>query len=188
MPRKLPGLLAALLLVATGPILAAEPAEPAEPTQEAPLVVESDEMVIRDAEQQAVYSGAVKATKGEMVLRADRLVVNYTDAGLQRAHAYGQPVTMDRGDRHGEAREAIYDANDRSLLLMGAARLEDGPNVLEGARIRYYLDQRRTEVFSDDPEGAEDGDGRARAVFQPGSAPGEEDDGDAATESAPADE
>jgi lipopolysaccharide export system protein LptA len=150
--------------------------------QEAPLVVESNEMVIRDVEQRAIYTGSVKATKGEMVLRADRLVVDYTDAGLQRAHAYGEPVTMDQGERHGEAREAIYVADNRSLLLVGDARLVEGPNTLEGARIRYFLDERRTEVFSDG-EGTEE-EGRARAVFQPGSPP----EGADGPENAPADE
>lgn len=134
---------------------------------EPPLVVESNEMVIRDPEKEAVYTGDVVATKGDMTLRADRLVVHYTEAGIERAHAYGDPVTMDQGERHGRASEAIYEATDRSLLLMGDAHLEEGPNVLEGARIRYYLDARRTEVYSE--EGEEKG--RARAVFQPGSSP-----------------
>ncbi|MFB6259275.1 MAG: lipopolysaccharide transport periplasmic protein LptA [Thiohalorhabdaceae bacterium] len=133
---------------------------------EAPLVVESNEMVIRDADQEAVYTGDVVATKGAMTLRSDRLVVTYTETGIQRAHAYGDPVTMDQGERHGRASEAIYKGADRSLLLIGNAYLEEGPNTLEGARIRYYLDSRRTEAF-----GGDDGEGRARAVFQPGEPP-----------------
>lgn len=170
--------LAALLLLAPA---GAPAAEQTARDQQAPLVVESNEMVIRDVEQRAIYTGEVKATKGEMVLRADRLVVDYTDAGLQRAHAYGQPVTMDQGKRHGEAREAVYVEENRSLLLVGGARLVEGPNTLEGARIRYFLDERRTEVFSDG-EGEEEG--RARAVFQPGSPP----EGADGPENAPADE
>jgi lipopolysaccharide export system protein LptA len=142
--------------------------------EEAPLVVESNEMVIRDPQKEAVYTGDVVATKGDMTLRAERLVVRYTEAGIERAHAYGEPVTMDQGARHGRASEAIYDAADRSLLLVGDAYLEEGPNTLEGARIRYYLDARRTEVFGE--EGEEKG--RARAVFQPGEAPGEDDGND----------
>lgn len=132
---------------------------------EPPLVVESNEMVIRDADQEAVYTGDVVATKGTLTLRADRLVVTYTEAGIDQAHAYGDPVTMDRGERHGRASEAVYEAADRSLLLMGNAYLEEGPNTLEGARIRYYLDDRRTEVSGGEEEG------RARAVFQPGEPP-----------------
>ena len=135
--------------------------------EEPPLVVESNEMVIRDTAKEAIYTGDVVATKGDMTLHADRLVVNYTEAGIKQAHAFGEPVTMDQGGRHGRASEAIYEAADRSLLLIGNARLEEGPNTLEGSRIRYYLDARRTEVYS---EGGED-DGRARAVFQPGSPP-----------------
>jgi lipopolysaccharide export system protein LptA len=172
MRRELTGLLAAALLLAAAPTGAAETTAGG---QEPPLVVESDEMVIRDAEQKAIYSGDVKATKGGMVLRAERLVVEYTDAGLQRAHAYGRPVTMDQGKRHGEAREAVYEAAERAVVLMGDARLVEGPNTLEGGRIRYYLDERRTEVFSNGDDGEE---GRARAVFQPGSKPGEDAPGE----------
>lgn len=163
-------LLIALLLAGWAGPAAAQSAREGE-QEEPPLVVESDEMVVRDTDQKAVYRGNVVATKGDMVLRADRLVVQYTDQGIQYAHAYGEPVTMDRGDRHGRAREAVYDASDRSLLLMGKAHLEEGPNVLEGGRIRYYLDARRTEVYSEEGEEEE---GRARAVFQPGQPPGED--------------
>jgi len=143
------------------------------PGDEPPLVVESNQMVIRDADQEAVYTGDVVATKGDMTLHADRLVVRYTDAGIERAHAFGSPVTMDQGDRHGRADEAVYAAADRSLLLIGNARLEEGPSTLEGARIRYYLDARRTEVSGQDGEE----EGRARAVFQPGGAPEQGDGG-----------
>jgi lipopolysaccharide export system protein LptA len=142
--------------------------------EEPPLVVESNEMVIRDAEKKAIYTGDVVATKADMTLRSDRLVVEYTEAGMQRAHAYGSPVRMRQRDRRGHADEAIYFAADRSVLLIGSAHLEEGPNVVDGARIRYFLDQRRTEVYS-----AEDGEegGRARAVYHPDSPPEGAQDG-----------
>jgi lipopolysaccharide transport protein LptA len=88
---------------------------------------------------------------------------------------------MEQGDRHGRAAEAIYTAADRSLLLVGDARLEEGPNTLEGARIRYFMDARRTEVFSESGEEK----GRARAVFQPGSEPGDQDGDDQGDQGAP---
>ncbi|MFA9459742.1 lipopolysaccharide transport periplasmic protein LptA [Thiohalorhabdus methylotrophus] len=142
--------------------------------QEPPLVVESDEMLIRDARKQAVYTGNVVATKGDMVLHARKVVVDYSEGGLRTVHAYGAPVTMDRGERHGEAREAIYDARKRTVLLIGEAFLEEGPNSLKGARIRYFMGEQRTEVYSGDQE---DGQGRARAIFQPGSEPGPQQPG-----------
>ncbi len=139
---------------------------------EEPLIVESNEMVIKDAEQKAVYTGDVKARKGEMVLHAARLVVYYNSDGIQRAHAIGKPVTLEQAKRRGRAQEAFYNASDRSLLMVGNARLEEGPNTLQGARIRYFMDQRRTEVYS----GEEKKGGRARAVFQPDNPPGQEDE------------
>lgn len=161
----------AALLLATGAAAQGSGGDPGNQTrqsadEEPPLVVESNEMVIRDADQKAVYTGDVVATKGDLTLHADRLVVTYTETGIKRAHAYGEPVTMDRNERHGRASEAVYEAADRSLLLKGNAYLEEGPNRLEGARIRYYLDARRTEAF-----GGDDEEGRARAVFQPGEPP-----------------
>ncbi|SCY40926.1 lipopolysaccharide transport periplasmic protein LptA [Thiohalorhabdus denitrificans] len=138
------------------------------PSREEPLVVESDEMTIRDADQEAIYTGNVVATRGDMVLRARRVVVSYGEEGMRTIRAFGAPVTLDQGERHGEAEEALYDAREGTVLLTGSAYLEEGPNSLEGARIRYYLDEERTEVFSG--EGEENG--RARGVFQPGSEPG----------------
>lgn len=155
--------LGAALWTASGAAQTEQSNEEAE-QEEPPLVVESDEVVIRDSEQKAIYTGNVKATKGEMILRSDRLVVHYNDNGIQRAHATGEPVTMEQGKRRGRSEEAFYDASDRSLLLVGNAHVEEGPNTLEGARIRYFLDNRRTEAFA----GEEEEGGRARAVFQSG--------------------
>ncbi|MFP4560875.1 MAG: lipopolysaccharide transport periplasmic protein LptA [Thiohalorhabdus sp.] len=169
--RILPSLM--LLLLATALCHGAAAQEPPSaaqdgPTREEPLVVESDEMTVRDAEEEAVYTGNVVATQGDMVLRARRVVVSYGEQGMRTIRASGSPVTMDQGERHGEAEEAFYDAREGTVLLTGSAYLEEGPNSLEGARIRYYLDEERTEVFSNEGED----NGRARAVFQPGSDPG----------------
>jgi lipopolysaccharide export system protein LptA len=151
-----------------------QPPEPGEP----PLVVESREMVITEPSGQAVYRGDVVATKGEMVLRCRRLVVEYGDGGLKRAHAYGDPVVLDRGPRHGEAQEAIYDQGTDSLLLIGNARLQEGANTVRGHRIHYFLADQRTEVYGRD-EGPEEGseDGRARAVFDPDNPPSKPEEG-----------
>ena len=143
----------------------------AAPTRKQPLVVESDQMLIRDARQEAIYTGNVVATKGDMVLHAHKVVVKYSDEGLRTVHAYGSPVKMDQGDRHGEADTAVYDAGKRTVLLVGNAFLREGPNSLKGARIRYFVGEKRTEVYSTGKTEGKD-QGRARAVFQPGSKPG----------------
>lgn len=146
------------------------PPDPPEP----PLVVESQEMVISEAAGQAVYRGEVVATKGEMVLRCARLVVDYGEEGLRRAHAYGDPVTIDRGPRHGTAREAIYDQESDSLLLIGDARLKEGKNLITGDRIHYFLASQRTEVYGDGQDGGEKG--RAKAIFDPDNPPSSPDE------------
>jgi lipopolysaccharide export system protein LptA len=166
MPRLAVWLLTAAL--STGPAAAQQaPADPPEP----PLVVESQEMVISEGAGQAVYRGDVVATKGELVLRCERLVVEYAEGSLTRAHAYGDPVTIDRGPRHGEAQEAIYHRDSDSLLLMGQARLKEGANLITGERIRYFLASQRTEVFGAGENGGEEG--RAKAVFDPENPPSE---------------
>lgn len=170
MKRLAPWLVMALC---TAPAAAQEaPPERSEP----PLVVESQEMTISEGAGQAVYRGDVVATKGDMVLRCERLVVDYGDDGLKKAHAYGDPVTIDRGPRHGEANEAIYDQESDSLLLMGRARLKEGANLITGERIRYYLASQRTEVFGAGEDGSGDEDGRAKAVFDPDDPPSDPDE------------
>ena len=160
--------LALLLALAVALPTAAQEEDNTKGRNEPPLVVESDEMVIRDTEQKAVYTGNVVATRGAMTLRSERLVVDYTEAGMRQAHAYGDPVRLRQGKRRGHADEATYFAANRSILLVGNAHLEEGANVVDGARIRYFLDGSRTEVFAAD-EGEEGG--RARSVYDPANPP-----------------
>ncbi len=163
--RRLQLVFGLVTMVSAGSVLAASPGQTT-PQGQKPLIIKANEMLINHAEKQAVYRGQVETRQGDLTMHSERLVISYTSEEIQKAHAYGQPVRIERGTQHGRAHEAIFDQASRSLLLIGEARLVEGDNLLEGHRIRYLLDQRRVEVH-----GAPGSGPRARAVFQSGQLP-----------------
>jgi lipopolysaccharide export system protein LptA len=89
------------------------------------------------------FSGGVSATRGDVTLRADTLVVRYADAGrVDRVEADGA-VVVERGDRRGEGGRAVLVASTGEITITGHPRLREGPSWLTGERIVLWLDDER---------------------------------------------
>ena len=169
---------AALLLLAAFPI-GAEKADKDKPTN-----IEANKMSSDDAKRMSIFEGSVVLTKGTVVVRADRIVVQQDAEGFQRTTAYGKPVRFrQKGDRKGDKegvwtegealRVEIDDRNER-VELFERARVARDQDVVNGEYI--FLDQ-RTEFFSvSAAKGAASSapaspGGRVKAVIQPKSNP-----------------
>ncbi len=84
------------------------------------------------------YIGNVKATRGQALLKADRLIV-YLDENKKasKIEAVGN-VSYVEGIRKGRADRAQYDLKSETLILLGNAKVEEGTNFVEGDEIVYY--------------------------------------------------
>jgi len=144
-----------------------------------PTNVEADRMQYDDLKQVNVFTGSVVLTKGTIVLRGDKLVLQQDPEGYQFGTATGRTASFrqkrDGVDEYveGYGEEIHYDGKTERVRLTGKAKVRrlDGTRVvdeIDGAVIVY---DSRTEQFQVDGSGAASGPavagGRVRITIQP---------------------
>jgi len=144
-----------------------------------PTNVEADRLEYDDSRQRTVFIGKVVLTKGSLVIRGDRLVLDQGAGEKQTAVATGKPASFrqkrDGVDQflEGTAAKIEYDSAAEKLVFSGGSiltRLECGRQTdqISGALIVYDA---RAETFSVDGKPQADGGGRVRVTIQPRSEP-----------------
>ncbi|MDX6751107.1 LptA/OstA family protein [Geminicoccaceae bacterium 1502E] len=153
----------------------------------APIEITADNLVVRQQEQLAVFSGNVNAVQGDMTLRAAELRVFYLedrgpekdgakkgknkngdkaaqDGGgqqsIRRIEAEGS-VVVDSGGQTAKGDNGVYDPATNAVTLDGNVVLTRADNVIRGGHLVLDLD---TGVATLKPAG---GGQRVRALFQP---------------------
>lgn len=159
--------LAALLCVA----LFATPAHAEKADRDKPVNLEADSVTLDDIRKTSVYQGNVILSQGTLMLRADRVQVTQSEAGLDKVVATGRPVAfrqkLDGRDEfiEGFADRIEYDGKSSQLELIGQARLRRGADELRGARISYNANTELYQVAGKADASAPPG--RVRAVIRP---------------------
>ncbi len=140
-----------------------------------PTNIEADKLQYDDAKQLTVFTGNVVLTKGTIVIRGDRLVLQQFPDGKQTAVATGKRASF-RQKREGMeqiingfANEIDYDSRTETLKLTGDGlikRLECDVAIDEitGGVIVYNA---QTEQFTVDGKAPGDSSGRVRIIIQP---------------------
>lgn len=112
--------------------------------------------------QQAIYTGNVIMTQGDVVVHADKLTIDAVGGKVQRATAIGSPVTftMSSAQRHGYGDTLIYKPGSGEIILMGNAHLWQEKNEVSGQQVTYFLRDQKTAVTGTSGK-------RVRSVFYP---------------------
>jgi lipopolysaccharide export system protein LptA len=147
--------------VRTAPINAREPIE-----------IAADALEVQQDKRTATFNGNVNATQGTLVMRADRLVVTYTQGGtpggdanaISKLDAVGKVFLSTPGET-AQGNNATYDVPAGIITLTGSVVLTQGQNVLRGERAVLNLATGNSRVEGA-PAGA-GGDGRVRVVIDP---------------------
>lgn len=146
-----------------------------------PVQIDADSLEIQQKEKVAVFVGNVAARQGELVLRSDRLAVDYGSAKgveksgatpeISRLRAKGQvhlvsPAESARGDW------AVYDVPGRVITMGGDVVLTRGENVLQGRHLVFNLATGKSRIDGGPEKKSVDGakSGRVRAIFNPAAA------------------
>ena len=134
-------------LLAAAPALAQDSALKGHDSN-APIDVSADRIEVRDADNQATFSGAVSIRQGTMTLDAASVRVFYTrtksDAPeISRMDAQGA-VKLTSPSETATARYGIYDVAQRQVTMVGDVVLTRGGNVLRGQRLAIDLDSGRS--------------------------------------------
>lgn len=163
MPRSV-----ALLLIASS--LAAFPAAAqTRHNTNAPIDFGADHIELQDRANRAVLAGNVAVKQAEMTLNAARMTVAYTgevqngNPQVSRLDASGG-VTVRRPDQTARGQYAVYDLNRRVITMLGAVRLTQGSNTVNGGRLTINLDTGRAVIDGSSVAGA--GTGAAGTVTQ----------------------
>ena len=153
--------LIALALLAAAPLaLAFQKME----SSDEPVHVVADKLEVDNQNQVAVFTGAVKATQGDVTITSDMLEVYYDkdakakagdkpkgeglmdqSGNVRKVVAIGH-VRIKQKDRMAVGSKATYWAGGRRMLLEGKATVWRGKNQVSGDKITVYLDQDRSVV------------------------------------------
>ncbi len=130
----------------------------------APIEITSDALEVHQAENLAIFSGAVVAGQGTLRLTADRLDVYYTqqegteDPGtgdIRNMQAHGN-VFISNGTETAQGEQAEYDVAAGTITMTGSVVLTQGQNVISGQRLVIHVDEGQGRM-----------EGRVKSIFSP---------------------
>ena len=166
-PRRLGfGALAGITLALASATQAQEGAARLDTTE--PIEIVADALEVNQDQQQAIFTGNVAATQGQILLNADRVVVHYAAGGgdgvqaISIIEAEGN-VFFSTNFETAQGDAGLYDVENGMITLTGDVVLTRGDNVLRGTQLVLNLLDGTSRV---DGGAAEDG-GRVRGVFVP---------------------
>jgi len=142
---------------------------------EKPTNIEADKLQYDDAKQLTVFTGNVVLTKGTIVIRGDRLVLQQFPDGKQTAVATGKRASFRQKREgieqiiNGFANAIDYDSRSETLKLTGDGLIkriecEAAIDEITGGVIVYNA---QTEQFTVDGKAPGDSSGRVRIIIQP---------------------
>jgi lipopolysaccharide export system protein LptA len=154
--------LAAGTFWASGPVLAAD-------SGKEPIHIEADRMISQEDKNSVIFIGNVDARQGDLTIRAREMTVYYAPKGKKGTGSSEvtklicrKNVEITQGDWLGTGNRMDYLAKDRKVILSGNAKAWQGPNMVSGKTIVYYLDEKRSIVEQDKKKS-----GRVTAVIHP---------------------
>ena len=139
-PLILPSLAALLLAV---PAIVPADAQ-SKHNSDAPIDFGADHIELQDKANRAILTGNVAVKQAEMTLNAARVTVAYTgqvvdgSPQVSRLDAAGN-VVVTRPDQTAHSKFAIYDLNQRTILMIGDVTLTQGGNVTHSQRLTLNL-------------------------------------------------
>ena len=152
-----------------------------------PIAIESDQLDVDDRAAIATFSGDVSVEQGETRMRAQRLVVHYTQnqegggeeaqpasnmpggsSEIERIEASGE-VEIVSADQVATAQDANFDMATQVVVMTGDVVLSQGPNVATGCRLTIQMETGVAQLQSTDCPGGSGGGGRVRMLLTPGS-------------------
>jgi lipopolysaccharide export system protein LptA len=123
-----------------------------------PIQIVSDRLDAYNEKKLVIFSGNAVATRGDIIIKSDRLLVYYKkepkapekvgaqDIGntgdLEKIEAKGH-VTVTQGERIVTGDDAVFYEDTQKIIMTGNAVMREGRNVIHGDRIVVFLDEDR---------------------------------------------
>lgn len=136
-----------------------------------PVRIESNTLEVRDKIRQATFSGDVKLTQGDTIIKCKVLVVFYEDTAaptkkgapppvtaggeppkrnqkIKRAEAKGDVLVIQK-DQTATGDNGVFDVKSNTVTITGSVVVTQGATVLKGDRMVSNLNSKITNVYSD---------------------------------------
>lgn len=126
--------------------------------KEQPIRIESDRLDAYNEKRMVVFSGNAVATRGDMTIKSERLILYYksgtkdsekagvrrSDQGkdLEKVEAKGS-VTVTQGDRIVTGDDAVLYQDTHKIVITGSTVLQEGKNIIQGGKVTIFLDENR---------------------------------------------
>ena len=133
----------------------------------APVQFDAGDIDLEDRENRVVLTGGVTVTQAGLVVRSQRMLVNYSDAGdlsISRITATGG-VNVRRGNETAIGDVAVYDLDRRIITMAGNVELRRGGDALSGGRLTIDLSNGRASVDGRGASAGEESTGRVTGTF-----------------------
>lgn len=157
-----------LLLPLWAPACFAERAD-----RDKPVHIESDQVLVDDAQQVSTFSGNVQMTQGTMLILGDKIVVKQDKEGFKHGTAYGNTASFRQKregldeyvEGYGERIE--YDTRAETVDFYVRARVKRELDEVRGEHVTYSAKTEIFQVYSGTTGPADALPKRVRAVLQP---------------------
>ena len=152
--------------------------------REKPVVIEADEVEFDFKTGVRTYKGNVIVEQGTLLIRGDKIIVNYDGERVETATAWGNPAMFQQRpdgkdeDVIGKGKKIVLHQIDNTLTLITQASLKQGPDIARGNIIVYDIGADKMTIKGarqtrKEPTGAADSEtapskpGRSRIIIQP---------------------
>ncbi len=121
---------------------------------EVPIKITSTKMTFSENRNRITFSGNVKVVRLDVTLTSETLTAHLRPEGdsltdtqdkIKKIVASGN-VKVVMNNRKGDCDKLTYVVADSIILMEGNARLQDGPNLVQGEVIKFYIKENRSEV------------------------------------------
>jgi lipopolysaccharide export system protein LptA len=111
-----------------------------------PVQITADRLEVLGKKSQAVYSGRVKAVRGDTTISCGRLVAEYTRAQEITRIECVDGVEVTSGERWAKGERAVFDNIAGVLVVTGSPEARQGPNRMAGTKVTFNIDRDTIEV------------------------------------------
>jgi len=117
----------------------------ASPVDRPSLEIRAERMEVNQKTGKVSFTGDVKARRGKLLFRCGHLDAVYKDGKLLTMTA-SQDIRVKSTDFEAQAHQASFDQSKGILVLTGRPKLLRGQSMIQGKRIRIWIDDEKVVV------------------------------------------
>ncbi|WEJ63190.1 lipopolysaccharide transport periplasmic protein LptA [Thiomicrorhabdus lithotrophica] len=157
--RFIPTLLLSLIFVSGANAATESKSTPSKPDEQQPVNISANSLKASEKEGKSLYSGNVIVTQGSLTLKGDVINISHPNNQVTEVIATGKQASFKRFSQidqawlKGKANKIEYHAQNRTVLLIGNAQVEQpGKHIIKGPRLFYDIANQTLQAQSTETE------------------------------------